>query len=67
MRPEQQHERLYALLGDLPERHRTIAARLISQETRDGYTLEKLLLDLNGIEPAPAYLCSPNRDGCHAR
>jgi Abhydrolase family len=50
---------LYSLLGDLPDRTRPIAARVRSQEERDGYALETLELDLNGIETVPAYLARP--------
>ncbi len=50
---------LYALLGDLPDRHRPIAADVIATEERDGYVLETLLLDLNGIEPVPALYARP--------
>ena len=42
-------KQLYGLLGDLPERDRPISARLIAEERRSGYVLEKLLLDLNGL------------------
>ena len=54
-----QRELLYSLLGDLPDRHRTISATLVSEEERDGYVLETLILDLNGIEPVPAYFARP--------
>ncbi len=50
---------LYALLGDLPPRDRPISAQCIKTELRDGYILETLLLDLNGVEPVPAYLTLP--------
>ena len=50
---------LYALLGDLPERNRPISADLVSVQERDGYVLETLALDLNGIEMVPAYLARP--------
>lgn len=50
---------LYSLLGDLPERNRPVGGRKISEEERDGYILEKLELDLNGIEAVPAYLARP--------
>jgi hypothetical protein len=50
---------LYALLGDLPERHRPIAAEVLRREERDGYLLETLVLDLNGVEQVPAYLALP--------
>jgi len=36
---------LYALLGDLPDRHRAIAADVIATDERDGYVLETLVLD----------------------
>ncbi len=52
-------EQLYGLLGDLPDRSRPIAARKVAEEQREGYVLEKLVLDLNGIEPVPAYLARP--------
>jgi pimeloyl-ACP methyl ester carboxylesterase len=50
---------LYALLGDLPELSRPVTAHLAGKETRDSYILEKLLLDLNGVEPVPAYFARP--------
>ena len=52
-------KQLYGLLGDLPERGRPISARVIDEERRAGYVLEKLLLDLNGLEDVPAYLTRP--------
>ncbi|MBI5095313.1 MAG: acetylxylan esterase [Candidatus Hydrogenedentes bacterium] len=55
----EQREILYGLLGDLPERQRPISARLVDTQERDGYILEKLELDLNGIEPVPAFLAKP--------
>src|SRR6185369_16824250 len=48
-------QELYDLLGRLPPRDRPVGAKLVSTEERAGYTLEKLVLDLNGQEPAPAY------------
>ena len=50
---------LYGLLGKLPPRDRKVGAQLVSTEDRGGYTLEKLVLDLNGIEAAPAYFAKP--------
>ena len=50
---------LYGLLGDLPPRRRKIAARTVSIEERPAYILERLELDLNGIEPVPAYFIRP--------
>ena len=50
---------LYSLLGDLPPRDRPISAELVSEQIRDNYRLEVLTLDLNGIEPVPAYFVRP--------
>src|SRR5512133_721862 len=62
MTPNHQAERrlkLYSLLGDLPPRERPVSATLVAKEERAGYLLEKLVLDLNGIEPVPAYFVRP--------
>ena len=59
MDQDARRKQLYGLLGDLPERGRPISARLIAEERRSGYVLEKLLLDLNGVEDVPAYLTRP--------
>ncbi|HEU5329488.1 MAG TPA: acetylxylan esterase, partial [Thermomicrobiales bacterium] len=62
MEREQQAARrqeLFTLLGDLPDRARPVGAQLISKETRETYLLETLILDLNGIEPVPAYFVRP--------
>ena len=56
---ESQRRLLYGLLGDLPERHRRISATLVAQSESAGYVLEKLVLDLNGIESVPAYFVKP--------
>jgi hypothetical protein len=50
---------LYSLLGKLPPRERPVSAKVVSSEDRGTYTLEKLSLDLNGEEPAPAYFAKP--------
>jgi dienelactone hydrolase len=52
-------EELYRLLGDLPDRRRPISASKRKEEERDGYLLETLELDLNGIEGVPAYFARP--------
>src|SRR5829696_10189865 len=59
---ETRREELYNLLGDLPSRVRPVDVQLIAVEERDGYVLEKLVLDLNGSEPVPAYFVRP-KDG----
>ncbi|HEY6125483.1 MAG TPA: acetylxylan esterase [Steroidobacteraceae bacterium] len=50
---------LYGLLGKLPPRDRKVGAQLVATEDRGSYTLETLVLDLNGIESAPAYFAKP--------
>lgn len=50
---------LWSLLGDLPDRNRPITVKQFARETRDGYTLERLELDLNGIQSVPAYFAKP--------
>lgn len=52
-------QELYDLLGDLPPRSRPVDVQLIAEEEREGYVLELLVLDLNGIEPVPAYFVRP--------
>lgn len=52
-------EELYELLGKLPPRGRSVSATLVSSEDRGTYILEKLVLDLNGIQAAPAYFAKP--------
>lgn len=51
---------LYSLMGDLPDAKRPIRARLISSEERESYTLEKISLDLNGLEHVPAFFARPH-------
>lgn len=50
---------LYKLLGDLPPRHRKSGYKTESTSERDGFVLEKLVLDLNGLEAVPAYFIRP--------
>ena len=50
---------LYGLLGDLPEHAGAPEARVVGEERRAGYVLERLVLELNGIEPVPAYFVRP--------
>jgi dienelactone hydrolase len=59
----QEHRRkeLWGLLGDLPWQHRPAPPKLLSTEEHDGYTLERLVLDLNGVEPVPALLLLPHK------
>jgi len=55
----EQRRVLYDLLGELPDRQLPLRAEKVSEEERDGYILEKLMLDLNGIESVPAYFAKP--------
>lgn len=52
-------EKLYSLLGDLPPRDRAVSAELVDEREQDGYVLEILNLDLNGLETVPAYFVKP--------
>lgn len=56
---QQARRRLYGLMGELPDRKRPVGGRTIAQEQREGFVLEKLLLDLNGLEAVPAYFVAP--------
>jgi dienelactone hydrolase len=60
---EKRRDLLYQLLGDRPPRRRPIAFTTVSRETRSYYQLERLILDLNGTEPVPAYFLQPLRSG----
>jgi Abhydrolase family len=55
----QRRRELWQLLGDLPQ-HRTPTARVLGREKHDGFDLERLELQLNGVEPVPAYLLLPH-------
>lgn len=59
MDQEARRRELYALLGDLPPRDRPIHGETVSAEEHDGYVLETIRLDLNGLEDVPAYLARP--------
>ncbi len=58
---EERRKQLYALMGDLPARNRPIAAKTLGTEDRGAYLLETLELDLNNIEPVPAYFVKPKK------
>jgi hypothetical protein len=57
---------LYGLLGRLPDRQRPVSAKKRKEEQRNGYILETWDLDLNGIEPVPAYLARPRKAAAKA-
>jgi hypothetical protein len=58
---QERRKELWGLLGDLPWQHTPGPAKLVSTENHDGYTLERLVLDLNGFEPVPALLLIPDK------
>lgn len=55
-------EELYALLGDLPPRDRAISVASRSTREGDGYVIEDLVLDLNGLEHVPACFVHPKNN-----
>ena len=58
---DQRRRELWSLLGDLPWDHKPAAPKVIRTEQHEGYRLERLELDLNGLEPVPALLLIPER------
>ena len=52
---------LWGLLGDLPWQHKPTPPKLLREERHEGYTLQRLVLDLNGVEPVPALLLIPDK------
>ena len=54
-------EKLFSLLGDLPIQHSSKAPVLLRKEQLDGYTLEYLEFDFNGIERVPGILLVPEK------
>lgn len=52
-------KKLYSLLGDLPDRNRKISCKKIDEIDYEKYILEKLVLDINGIESVPAFFVKP--------
>ena len=57
---QERRKELWGLLGDVPWEHTPGPAKLVSTERHEGYTLERLVLDLNGVEPVPALLLIPD-------
>ena len=56
---EKRREELYQLMGRLPDRDRPISVEVISWEETDEMVVEKLLMDINGLELVPAYFSRP--------
>ncbi len=59
-RQRRRRAELWGFLGDLP-RFFQPSPEPVSREKHDGYVIERLLLDLNGVEPVPAILLIPDR------
>ena len=57
---ERRRKELWGLLGDLPWEHKPGPPKLLKTEKHEGYTLERLVLDLNGVEPVAAILLVPD-------
>ena len=60
-RQKERRKELWGLLGDLPWGHKPGPAKLVSKEEHEDYVLERLVLDLNGVEPVPALLLIPRK------
>ena len=60
-RQKERRKELWKLLGDLPWEHKPAPEKLVSKEEHEDYTLERLVLDLNGVEPVPALLLIPRK------
>ena len=60
-RQVERRKELWGLLGDLPWDHQPAPPRRVKTEKHDGFTLERLVLDLNGLEPVPALLLIPDK------
>jgi dienelactone hydrolase len=56
-----ERQKLYSLLGDLPPRERGVTAETIKETEYESYLVETLVLDLNGLEPVPAYFVKPKK------
>ena len=57
---ERRRRELWGVLGDLPWNHKSAPPQRVRTEKHDGYTLERWVLDLNGVEPVPALLLIPD-------
>lgn len=55
----EQRQRLWALLGKLPERRGTPRVQVRAERATADYRLQELVLELNGLEPVPALLVRP--------
>ena len=58
---ERRRKELWSILGNLPWQHLPATPKLLKTEKHEGYTLERLSLDLNGMEAVPALLLIPDK------
>jgi dienelactone hydrolase len=56
-----QRNQLHELLGDMPGMQGPVEARALSTTEHESYYIERLELDLNGIEAVPAYFIRPKK------
>ena len=56
---EARRRQLFGLLGELPPRDGAISSVTVAIERQPHYEIEKLVLDLNGVESVPAYFLKP--------
>jgi hypothetical protein len=61
VKQDERRRELWSLLGDLPWDHTPGPVKVLSKEENDDYTLERLVLDLNGVEAVPALLLIPHK------
>jgi dienelactone hydrolase len=58
---QRRRQALWSLMGDLPWQHQPGPARSVRTEDHGSYTIDRLVLDLNGVEPVPAILLIPKK------
>ena len=56
---EKTRNKLYALMGDLPDVNLPITSRTVAVDENDDFITESLVLSLNGMEDVPAYFTRP--------
>jgi hypothetical protein len=56
---DDRRQELFGLLGDLPDRDRAVTGKVLSISKEKSYILERLVLDLDGLEPVSAFLVKP--------
>jgi len=56
---QNRRDELWSLLGELPDRARPVTAESADSGDHPLYSIEHLVLDLNGLEKVPAYFIKP--------